>query len=66
MHKSGDAVSFWSAVAMGIGAIVLSAIYLSGKQLSTLLWIAGAFLLAFGIELALRFFIGRVVGRRGP
>ena len=55
-----------AAIAVNAGAIVLSAIYLSGKQPAILLWVAGAFVLAFAIELTLRRFTGRVISRRTP
>lgn len=54
------------AVAVNFGAIVLSSIYLSGKQPSIFIWIIGAFALAFLIELGMRKTTGRVITTRTP
>jgi amino acid transporter len=53
-----------TAIIVNLGAIVLSAIYLSSRQPSILIWIGAAFVLAFGIEIGLRFFTGRVIVKR--
>ncbi len=53
-----------SAVVVNLGAIVLSAIYLSGKRPDTLYWIVGFFAAAFVAELAFRLVTGRVVTKR--
>ncbi len=55
-----------AAIVVNFAAIVLSAIYLSGKQPGILLWILGAFALAVGIELTLRATTGRVITKRTP
>jgi len=52
------------AIGVNFGAIVLSAIYLSGKRPSILLWIGGFFAAAFALELLLRLLTGRVVLKR--
>ncbi len=52
------------AIVVNLGAIVLSAIYLSSRQPSILIWIGAAFVLAFAIEISLRFFTGRVIVKR--
>ncbi len=52
------------AIIANFSAIILSVIYLSGKQSSILLWIAGFFVMAFLIEIVLRLVSGRVVSKR--
>jgi len=67
IKKTGAAlVMIVAAIAVNLAAIVLSAIYLSGKQPSILAWIVAAFLFAFAIEVALRKITGRVVLKRTP
>lgn len=53
-----------TAIIVNLGAIMLSAFYLSSRQPSILIWIGAAFALAFAIELGLRFFTGRVITKR--
>lgn len=53
-----------TAIVANLGAIVLSAIYLSGKRPETLYWIVGFFVLAFVAELIFRAATGRIVVRR--
>jgi len=55
-----------AAIAANLGAIVLSAIYLSKNRPSILLWIAGFFLIAFMLEMTLRAVTGRTVVKRMP
>ncbi len=63
--KTGASLVLVSAAVMvNFAAIVLSAIYLSGKQPSIFIWIGAAFALAFAIELGLRLTTGRVVKKR--
>jgi len=65
LNKTG--ASFWlvgTAIAVNLAAIVLSSIYLYGKQPSILVWIIGFFLIAFVLEIALRIFTGRVIVKR--
>ncbi len=65
IKKTGASAGLvWAAVVVNFGAIVLSAVYLSGKQPSILGWIVGAFALAVAIEVALRRVTGRVVQKR--
>ncbi len=53
-----------AAIAVNLGAISLSVIYLSSRQPSILVWIGAAFALAFAIEIGLRLVTGRVVVKR--
>jgi len=61
--KASDAW-VWAAIVTNASAIALSTIYLSQKNPSILLWIAGFVGLSFAIELSLRTFTGRVVTKR--
>ena len=53
-----------AAIAVNLGAILMSAIYLSSKQPSILVWIAGFFLAAFALEITLRLLTGRIILKR--
>ncbi len=55
-----------AAAGANFAAIVLSAIYLSGKQPAIFIWIGGAFGLALLIEVGLRLTTGRVIVKRTP
>ncbi len=55
-----------TAIAVNLGAIILSAIYLSGKNPVTLYWIVGFFAAAFVAEIVFRIVTGRVVTKRVP
>jgi len=67
MHKSGNAVSFWSAVAMGIGAMVGAGIFAllgqAGQIAGSAVWIS--FLIGGVIALLSGYSIGRL-GARFP
>lgn len=52
------------AILVNLGAIILSAIYLSGKHPATLYWIVGFFAAAFVVEILFRLITGRVVSKR--
>ena len=52
------------AIAVNLGAIILSAIYLSGKRPDILYWIIGFFAAAFVAEMIFRLVTGRVVAKR--
>ena len=53
-----------AAIAVNLGAIILSAIYLSGKRPDTLYWIVGFFAAAFIAEMIFRTVTGRIVTKR--
>ena len=55
-----------TAIVVNLGAIVLSAIYLSGKRPDTLYWIVGFFAAAFVGEKIFRTVTGRIVKKRTP
>ncbi len=65
LKKTG--ASLWlvlAAIVVNLAAIVLSTIYLSGKQPSILAWIAGFIVAAFALEILLRALTGRVIVKR--
>ena len=65
LNKTGASMGLvLAAMIVNLAAIVLSVIYLSGKQPSILAWIGLSFLLAFAIELGLRFVTGRIIVSR--
>ena len=67
MHKSGTAVGFWSAVAMGVGAMVGAGIFAilgeAGAIARSAVWIS--FILAGGVALLSGYSFGRL-GARYP
>ena len=65
LDKTGaSALLVLTAIFVNLGAVVLSAFYISGQRPILLVWIGGFFAVAFAIEIGLRAATGRVVKKR--